>query len=76
MHINLEKCEFFLPQVDYLGHTLSEKGISPNSDKIKAIVEAPSPSNCAQLQSYLGLLNYYSRFLPNASSLLRHFMIF
>lgn len=49
VHVNLAKCSFFTPQVDYLGHTLSEKGLSPNSDKVKAIVQAPSPTNSAQL---------------------------
>ena len=42
----------------------------PNGDKVKAIVEAPEPTNLKQLESYLGVFNLYRRFVPNASSIL------
>ena len=71
VHINLEKCEFLVQSVKYLGHTVSILGISPNPEKVKAITEAPVPVNVSQLQSYLGLLNYYGRFIPNLSEELR-----
>lgn len=49
----------------YLGHEISGEGIRPNKEKVRALVEAPSPENFTQLRSYLGLINYYSRFIPN-----------
>ena len=53
--INLSKCKFLETKTNYLGHTLSEKAISPNSDRVKAIVDAPPPTNVLQLQSYLSV---------------------
>ena len=42
--------------------------MQPNQKKIQAIVEAPIPNSVQQLQSYLGLINYYRRFIPNLST--------
>lgn len=58
------------PQVTYLGHKVSKEGIQPMDDKVEAITNAPSPTNVSELKSYLGLINYYQKFLPNLSSLL------
>ncbi|XP_062513104.1 uncharacterized protein K02A2.6-like [Corticium candelabrum] len=49
----------------------SEKGLRPLESKYGAIREAPQPQNVTQLKSYLGLLNYYGRFLPNISTALQ-----
>jgi len=64
------KCKFLVPSVTYLGHQIDAQGLHPVSDKVKAIQEAPEPRNVSALKSYLGLLSYYSRFLPNMSSTL------
>jgi len=66
--INADKCKFFEKQVDYLGHTLSNEGIRPQVQKLKAIKEARAPNNVTELQAYLGLLNYYGKFIPNLNS--------
>ena len=57
--INLEKCKFLQQSVEYLGHILSSNKVQPNPNKIKAILEAPHPTNIQKLQSYLKLINYY-----------------
>ena len=62
------KCEFMLPSVEYLGHKISDKGLQPTEGKIKAVVEAPAPQNVSQLKAFLGMLNYYAKFLLNISS--------
>lgn len=59
-----EKCFFMLHEVEYLGHTISAKGIQPTTQKIRAIVEAPQPTNVSQLKSFLGMLKYYGKFYP------------
>ena len=64
------KCQFFVPSVTYLGHKIDAEGLHPLPDKIKAIQDAPSPTNVQELKAYLGLLTYYSRFLPNMSTVL------
>ena len=54
----------------YLGHRIDENGLHPLEDKVKAILEVPSPRNVRELKSYLGLLSYYEKFLPDLSSVL------
>ncbi|XP_075730815.1 uncharacterized protein LOC142774303 [Rhipicephalus microplus] len=71
LKLKLEKCHFFRPQVEYLGHIISKERLSPNVDKIAAILHAPVPQGVRELQSFLGVVNLYRRFLPNLSSLLR-----
>ena len=70
MCLKKDKCAVLLPQVKYLGHQISQKGLHPTKEKVRAIVEAPAPQNITQLKSFLGMLNYYSKFLPNLSTLL------
>ena len=65
------KCVFLQPYVEYLGHGIDEKGIHPLAEKIEAIRKAPVPTDVSQLKSYLGLLNYYSKFMPNLSTILQ-----
>ena len=68
IRLKREKCEFMLPQVEYLGHRISASGLQPTLEKVRAITAAPTPADVSQLKSYLGLLNYYSKFLPNLAT--------
>ena len=70
LKLKLDKCSFMLPAVEYLGHVISADGVRPAEDKKQAILEAPAPKNVTQLRSFLGLLNYYGKFLPNLASTL------
>ena len=65
-----EKCAFFLPSVDFLGHRITASGIQPSPDKVKAVQEAPTPQDVSQLKSFIGLVNYDGKFLPDLSNLL------
>lgn len=71
LRIRKDKCEFFQSSVEYLGHVIDAKGLHTAPSKITAIVDAPPPQNVSQLKSFLGLLNYYGRFIPNLASLLK-----
>ena len=64
-----EKCAF-LPSIEYLGNVITADGLKPCGNKVRAIVAAPSPKDASQLRSFLGLMNYYGKFLPNLSSIL------
>ncbi|KAK3528991.1 hypothetical protein QTP70_014114 [Hemibagrus guttatus] len=66
-----DKCEFFQFSVEYLGHVIDASGLHTSPSKVKAIVDAPVPKNVSQLRSFLGLLNYYGRFIPNIAMLLK-----
>ena len=70
LRLKRSKCTFMAPEVEYLGHKISPQGLHPTPDKIRAIGEAPKPEAVSELKSFLGLLSYYSWFLPNASSTL------
>ena len=71
-HIRVKpaKCEWFQTSVEYLGHKVDAEGLHPTAQKLEAIENAPSPTNVTELKSYLGLLNYYGKFMPNLSTLL------
>ena len=70
MRLKRNKCAFLLSAVEYLGHKISAKGLQPTDDKIQAIRRAPAPADVSQLKSFLGLVNYYCKFLPNLSNTL------
>ena len=69
LRLKREKCGFMLSSVDYLGHVISSEGLSRNPEKIVPF-SMPQPREVQHLRSFLGLLNYYSKFLPNPSTTL------
>ena len=71
LRVRNEKCYFFRPSVEYLGHVINADGLHTAPSKVAAVVDAPPPQNVSQLRSFLGLLNYYGRFISNLSSLLQ-----
>lgn len=64
-----DKCEFLRREVAYLGHIISDKGVQPNPDKIRAILEIKNPKNQKDIKSFLGLVGYYRKFIPNFAKL-------
>ena len=70
MRLKKEKCEFLVPAVAYLGHVISAEGLRTSDVKVKAIVDAPAPRNVTELRSFLGLVNYYGKFLPDLATTL------
>ena len=61
------KCEFFMTEVKYLGHIVSEHGIKTDPEKTKALETWPIPKNIKELRSFLGFTGYYRRFIKNYS---------
>ena len=68
IRLKKEKCHFFQSSIEYLGDVIDARGIHISEKKVKAIVDAPAPRNLHELRSFLGLLNYYAKFLPNLAS--------
>ena len=67
--VKLIKCHFACKYVDYLGHTIGQGVMSPLMAKVKALLDMPRPSNKKQLQSVLGSIGYYQRYVPHYSDL-------
>ncbi|CAK1599624.1 unnamed protein product [Parnassius mnemosyne] len=67
MLINTSKCVFGASEVTFLGYKISANGIKPLQEKVQAIKDFPSPKNVRQLRRFLGMINFYRRFLPNAA---------
>ena len=59
-----------LSEIKFLGYRLNKQGLQPQPEKANAIKLAPQPENVSQLRAYLGLVNYYSKFVPNLSQTL------
>ena len=70
LRVRENKCLLMQPRVEYLGHKLDRSGIRPLDDKVSAILSTPAPSNVADLKSFLGLVTYYSRFIPQRAMML------
>lgn len=69
LHAEKGKCDFFKESLEYLGHLIDAEGLHKSPQKVHGIVNAPIPSNITQLRSFLGLLNYYGRFIPNLANI-------
>ena len=70
MRLKRSKCKFMMPEIEYLGHVISKDGLKPLDSKVRAILQAPVPINLSELKAFLGLVNYYGKFLPNLSATL------
>ena len=68
-----DKCEFLKKELIYLGHIISDKGVKPNPEKIKAVQQYPVLRNHKEIKQFLGLVGYYRRFIKNFSSLTQPF---
>lgn len=68
--LNASKCQFEKSSVTYLAHKIDADGLHPTDKKLQAIRDAPIPKDVTQLKSFLGLLMFYSRFLPYHSTVL------
>ncbi|XP_058828067.1 uncharacterized protein K02A2.6-like [Topomyia yanbarensis] len=66
--LNLSKLKLFETSVKFYGHMLTNKGIQPDESKVTAIKKFPRPADRKQLQRFIGMVNYLSRFIPNLSA--------
>ena len=68
--INPDKCEFGVPQLNFLRHKVTGQGIQPMEEKGSVITDFPQPTSQRKLREFLGLVNFYHRFIPNCSAIL------
>ena len=70
LRLQRKKCKFGVTSVTYLEHQIGPDGVQPTAEKVRAVEHAPAPRGVKELQAWLGLINYYSKFLKNVSTVL------
>ena len=70
LRLQKAKCSFMRDSVEYLGYKIDANGVHPLPHEVQAVLDAPAPRNVKELKAYLGMLSYYSRFIPNLSAVL------
>ena len=68
--INTSKCQFGQDSIDFLGHHITPTGIVPLPDKVKVISQYPQPTTVKGLQEFVGMINFYHRFIPGAARMM------
>ena len=68
--INLEKCSFHVSEIEFLGHHVSARGALPLSSNVEAVQKFPEPATVKDMQVFLGMVNFYRRFVPKAACML------
>lgn len=71
--IHPAKCVFGVDSLDFLGHHISADGIRPTEEKVQTIQNFPTPNSVKQLQRFVGMVNYYNRFIPNLAQIFAPF---
>ena len=67
MVLNKSKCVFNVPEIQFLGHTVSSAGSAPLPQKVQAVLDFPPPATALEMWRFCGMVNFYCRFVPHLS---------
>ena len=68
--LSMEKCLFAQRSLRFLGHEVAADGITPTAESVKAITAFPRPATIQELMSFIGMVNFYKRFIPKAAQIM------
>ena len=66
--LNKTKCQFYMTELEFMGHLLSARSIGPTQGKVEAVTEARQPESAAEKHSFLGLVNFCAKFIPDLAT--------
>ncbi|XP_052779408.1 uncharacterized protein K02A2.6-like [Mya arenaria] len=66
--VNLEKSQFNMNKITFMGHVVSDKGIVPTEERVKDLINASEPKNASEVRSFLGLVNFSARYIPDLAT--------
>ena len=69
LKLNFKKCEFGKSSINYMGYILRSEGLFPEPEKVNSILHMKPPSNTSEVRSFLGLVTYCSKFVPNFTAI-------
>ena len=67
--LNPDKCQFRMTELTFMGYLLSERGIGPTNSKVEAVKNARRPETPSEVRSFLGLVNFSARFIPDLATM-------
>ena len=67
--LNSKKCQFSVQEVKFLGQTINESGISPDQDKVKAIIDTPERTDVSGIRRFIGMINQLGKFTPHLAEI-------
>ena len=71
LRLSLHKCSFFQKEISFLGHLITNTGLTPLPEKVSAITDFPLPTTLGNVRRFLGLINFYHRFIKNCAEILQ-----
>jgi hypothetical protein len=69
LRAKLKKCDFYKSELKYLGHLISANGMRPEAKKVQVIQDWPTPKDVYEVRSFLGLANYFCKYIKGYASL-------
>jgi hypothetical protein len=71
LYAKLSKCDFWLKEIKFLGHTISQAGIAIDPDKVQEVMNWKPPTTIRHIRNFLGFAGYYRRFIPDFSRIVK-----